>query len=180
MNLLGPDSTTEQRRKLYAKYMAAETEFWRCHREAAAVLHFTALGYSRPDGQTSDHWLDLKKLTWEPEFYRYVRDSFAPTGLMIDFFSEQLTAGTTLSIPVITINDLNREWNGPVTLRIRSGKRSCFDVTKSCRVEPQGKAKLVFNLTVPSEPGAYTIEAELLGHDGQPVRSVRDVRVEVE
>ena len=79
-NLLGPKSTTAQRRHLYARYLAAETEFWRCHRACAGVLHFCALGYSRPDGQTSDHWLDVEKLTWEPEFYNYVRDAFAPVG----------------------------------------------------------------------------------------------------
>src|ERR1035438_1380801 len=67
-NLLGPNSTTEQRRRLYARYLAAETEFWRAHRSAAAVMHFTTLGYSRPDGQTSDHWLDVKNLTWAPGF----------------------------------------------------------------------------------------------------------------
>ena len=56
-NLLGTNSTTEERRQLYARYTAAETEFWRAHRTAAAVMHFTTLGYAHPDGQTSDHWL---------------------------------------------------------------------------------------------------------------------------
>ena len=66
-NLLGSTATTQQRRS-FMPYPAAETEFWRCHRKAAAVMHFTTLGYSRPDGQTSDHWLDVGRLTWEPEF----------------------------------------------------------------------------------------------------------------
>lgn len=67
--------------------MSGDTEFWRAHRKAAAVLHFTMLGYSRPDGQTSDHWLPdgLPKLEWEPEFRRHVRDAFAPVGLAVDF-----------------------------------------------------------------------------------------------
>ena len=46
--LLGANSTTEQRRHLYATYTAAETEFWRAHRKVAAVMHFTTLGYSAP------------------------------------------------------------------------------------------------------------------------------------
>jgi hypothetical protein len=72
-NLLGTNSTTATRRHLYARYLAAESEFWRSHRQAAAVMHFTALGYSRPGGQTSDHWLNVAKLQWEPEFLKYVR-----------------------------------------------------------------------------------------------------------
>ncbi|MCX5683096.1 MAG: hypothetical protein NT049_05355, partial [Planctomycetota bacterium] len=76
-SLLGPTSTVEQRRVLYARYLAAKTEFWRCHRECAGVLHFCGLGYSRsgdkprPEGgATSDHWTDVEKLTFEPNFER--------------------------------------------------------------------------------------------------------------
>jgi len=180
MNLLGPDSTTEQRRNLYAKYMAAETEFWRCHREAAAILHFTALGYSRPDGQTSDHWIDVKKLKWEPEFYRYVRDAFAPIGLMVDFYADKIDAGATRSIPVVVINDLDETWSGPVVLRVRSGKKCIFEMKQSCSVEQLGDARLTFDVKFPAQAGEYTVEAELTGLDGDPVRSVRDFKVERE
>ena len=31
---------------MQATYIAAETEFWRVHRKAAAVMHFTTLGYA--------------------------------------------------------------------------------------------------------------------------------------
>ena len=42
--LLGPDSTSAQRRHLHARNLAAITEFFRSHRQAAAVLHFCAWG----------------------------------------------------------------------------------------------------------------------------------------
>ena len=35
---VGPDATAEQRRRFHARGVAALTEFWRAHREAAAVL----------------------------------------------------------------------------------------------------------------------------------------------
>ena len=117
-NLLGLHSTTAQRRQLYARYTAAESEFWRSHRKAAAVMHFTALGYSRKDGQTSDHWLDVEKLTWEPEFYAYVRDSFAPVGLMIDFWGDECRGGSSLKAPLAVINDVDVVWQGPLVLRL--------------------------------------------------------------
>ena len=84
-NLLGSASTVSSRFHLQAAYIAAETEFWRSHRRAAAVMHFTTLGYSRPDGQTSDHWRDVARLEWEPEFHRAAHDAFAPVGLMVDY-----------------------------------------------------------------------------------------------
>ena len=95
-NLLGANSSTAQRFHLQATYLAAETEFWRAHRKAAAVMHFTTLGYSRSDGQTSDHWTKgrVAELQWEPQFHKYVRDAFAPVGMMIDFWNNRPLAGT--------------------------------------------------------------------------------------
>ena len=49
--LLGPNSTVAERRMLHARYLAALTEFWRCHREVAGVLYFCALSYSRPSSK---------------------------------------------------------------------------------------------------------------------------------
>jgi len=85
-DVLGERATPHQRFHMQAAWLAASTEFWRAHRQCAAVMHFVALGYSRPDGQTSDHWREGKvaSLEWEPEFRRLVRDAFAPVGLMIN------------------------------------------------------------------------------------------------
>ena len=51
-----------------ARTIAAETEFWRAHRQVAGVLHFCGLAYSKPMAVTSDHFLDIEKLTLEPYF----------------------------------------------------------------------------------------------------------------
>ncbi len=64
--LMDPSATTGQRRELYARYTAALTEFFRVHRKAAGVLEFSGLDYSRPDGQTSDDFIDIEKLTRDP------------------------------------------------------------------------------------------------------------------
>lgn len=75
---LGENAIVAQRRHLYATHFAAETEIVRrSYRHVAALMHFCSLGYSRADGQTSDHWTVWTKLSWEPEFHRYLRDAFA-------------------------------------------------------------------------------------------------------
>jgi hypothetical protein len=176
-NLLGEGSTTEQRRHLYATYLAADTEFWRVHRHAAAVMHFTSLGYSRAGGQTSDHWQDVGKLVWEPQFYRYVRDAFAPVGLMVDFWAPSAEAGGSVRIPVRLINDLETPWTGQVTLRIRSGEETLFQKTQFCRMAGYGGATSEFEVTWPAKAGPCVLEGELRGADGQPVRSVRDLAI---
>jgi len=176
-NLLGPDSTTAQRRHLYARYLAAETEFWRGHRTAAGVLHFCALAYSRPDGQTSDHWQDLEQLTWEPEFYTYVRDAFAPVGLMIDAWAADYPAAKPQQFPVVVINDLYQAWQGSLRLRLRCAGQTLQEKSLPCKVGALGDTKLSFTIDIPAKPGTYQLEAALIKPDSEVVRSLRDFQV---
>ncbi|MCP4609397.1 MAG: hypothetical protein GY845_11855 [Planctomycetes bacterium] len=183
-SLLGPNSTTEQRRELYGRYLAALTEFWRCHRECAGVLHFCGLGYSRagdkprPEGgATSDHFIDLESLAFEPNFERYVRDSFSPVGLMIDFWDEEISSGTERSLKVFVINDLHKEWKGTVSLRIVRGNSTVAEQTKNCTVEFLGREILTFEQKFPQQAGEYQVIGELIKVDGAVVRSLRDFKI---
>ena len=91
--LLGENATVDERRQYYARTLAAKTEFWRVRRQCCGVLHFCGLGYSRPDGQTSDNFIDVKNLTYEPNFFQYVRDAFAPVGVAIDYWEDRSAEG---------------------------------------------------------------------------------------
>jgi beta-galactosidase len=176
-NLLGENSTVAQRRHLYATYLAAETEFWRSYRKAAAVMHFTTLGYSRADGQTSDHWEDIPSLRWEPEFHRYVRDAFAPVGLMVEFWSDTVLGGRSAHIPVRLINDLSGPWSGEVALRLSRGGTGAplVERRQEGRLDPYGQATVGFDFTWPAQSGPCVLEASLRGADGEQIRSVREI-----
>ena len=178
-NLLSTNSTTAQRFHLQATYLAAETEFWRAHRKAAAVMHFTTLGYSRADGQTSDHWTKggVAKLEWEPEFHKYVRDAFAPVGMMIDFWRIQPAAGATTRVPVVLINDLYKSWTGPVTLRLKRGAHVLLETKQTARIEALGTTTIVFDLAWGEQTEPCVLEAELRGADGEPIHSVRELEI---
>ncbi|MEA3224483.1 MAG: glycoside hydrolase family 2 TIM barrel-domain containing protein [Planctomycetota bacterium] len=177
-------STTEQRRVRYARYLAALTEFWRCHRECAGVLHFCGLGYSRagdkprPEGgATSDHFIDLEELTFEPYFEQYVRDAFSPVGLMIDFWADELAVGSEQQFEVYVINDLYRKWTGAVSFSIARGGEAVSQQSRTCSVDGLGREILSFALTVPDETGEYQLVAELVTAGGNEVRSLRDFKV---
>lgn len=172
--LLGEHATVAQRRYYYARTLAAKTEFWRSKRKCAGVLHFCGLGYSRPDGQTSDNFIDVKTLTFEPNFRRYVGDAFAPVGIMLDFWDKELTAGEKRGLPVAVINDLYEKWSGQVRLRLLRGEKILAEQTQPCEVAALGDARLIFDFPVPSEPGGYTLEAALVTKDAPEVRSLRD------
>lgn len=169
--------TPAQRKLFYARTMAAFTEFFRAHRQAAGVLHFTALGYSRPDGQTCDDWQDVEKLIWQPEFFQHMRDAFSPVGLMLDFWADEQVPGETRKLPVILINDLYESRSGEVRLRLLRGGEVLASQTQPASIPSLGEQRLCFSVAVPVDPGAYTFDAELL-LPGQPsIHSLRDFEV---
>jgi len=186
-SFFGRWSTTDQRRLRYARYLAALTEFWRCKRECAGVLHFCGLGYARsglkerPEGgATSDHFVDLERLTFEPYFEEYVRDAFNPVGLMLDFWDEQLPPGGKREIKVFVIDDLDEDWQGSVRLGILREGEPVSEQGEDCTVPALGRKILTFTQAMPAEPGEYTIIADLTDAAGNRVRSLRDFRVKCE
>ncbi|MBI5282860.1 MAG: hypothetical protein HY858_14340 [Candidatus Solibacter usitatus] len=114
--LIGKDATAGQRFELYAYYLAGLTEFWRAHRNFAGVLHFTWLTSSYPGVKTGDHWKDVEKLELEPNFAEWVRESFKPLGVYINFWQPELKAGSTRTYPVMMVNDLETPARGRLKL----------------------------------------------------------------
>jgi len=176
--LLGPNATPTRRRETYARLLAAKTEMFRCQRQMAGVLHFCGLGYARPDGQTSDNFQeDLRTPTFDPSFYRYVRDAFAPVGLMVDEWEDDLPPGKPRVVSVVVINDLQTDWQGVLQFRCERGKQTVIEKQTACRIAPIGKEVFRFEVQVPSKPGRYQWVAEIPGIDGRPVQSLRDFEV---
>jgi beta-galactosidase len=148
------------------------------------VLHFCGLGYSRPGdkprpegGATSDHFIDLENLTFEPNFERYVRDAFSPVGLMIDFWAEQLDAGSRQKFDVVLINDLPRLFEGPVRLAIEKDGATVNEKSENCRIDGFGRTVLSLEMEIPKQEGQYQLVAELTRADGTRIHSLRDFKV---
>ena len=174
-NLLGKNSTIEQRRHLYAMYTAAETEFWRCHRHAAAVLHFTALGYSRNNGQTSDHFVNVKKLQYENEFLKYVPDAFSPVGLMLDEWGTEIKTGEPHVFNIISINDLAQTWSGTIHLQIIKDEKVVCEKSSKLMIPSYGQKKVSISCNTPNEPGQYTVIAFLEKKGEKSIKSTREL-----
>jgi hypothetical protein len=183
-SLLGPGSTLVQRRELHARSVAALTEFWRCHRVCAGVLHFCGLGYSRPGdkprpegGATSDHWIDLERLVFEPTFESYVRDAFSPIGLMLDFWADAVPAGSEQSVKVYVINDLEASWNGEVRLSLMKDAERLRTRSAKTHLPGFGREIVAMPVAMPMATGDYLLRAELVRGTEPPVRSRRDFKV---
>jgi YD repeat-containing protein len=174
-NLIGKNSTEAQRRQLYATYLAAETEFWRCHRQSASVLHFTALAYSRTDGQTSDHFKDVENLVYEDEFLKYIPDAFSPVSLMLDEWGNEIKTGVSHEYKIIAINDLEPEWNGKLLLRIYDNDRIVAEKSTDIEISSFGQTAVNLSLISPESPGKFTVVASLERGNDKSIKSIREI-----
>ncbi len=178
--LVGPEATVEERRDIYAYYLAALTEYWRAHRKCAGVLHFCGLAYSRPRGPTpeecgatSDHFLDLETLEFEPHFNNYVKDAFAPVGVMIDLWKEKFAPGENLEIQVFVINDLSVKVHKTLQFMLVRDDKILEVFMQDITVEGLGQEIIPFDIALPETSGNYQLRAEIVGDLEAPVQSFR-------
>jgi hypothetical protein len=169
--------TTQQRFHIYARHLAILTEYWRAHRQTAGVLHFCGLGYSRPKaprGQTSDHFIDIRNLTFEPEFERLVKPAFAPVGVMIDLWEKSYPPRSKVKVPVYVVNDTPSVFDQDIVLSISLGGKDIAVVRKHLSMDGFNAKIAEFNLTMPEETGNYILKAQVL-HESEIVFSERDL-----
>ncbi|NGM61086.1 hypothetical protein G5B30_04045 [Sphingobacterium sp. SGG-5] len=172
--------TTDQRRELYARYLAALTEYWRGHRRCAGVLHFCGLGYSRtadPRGQTSDHFIDVAQLEYDPYFIKYVKPAFAPVGIMIDYWTERIWRGASIAVPVNVVNDTYDTFEKELVFElIDETGTSLQKKTYSVKVDPLGSTRCMFSLKMPKTNGKYELLVYYHSDEGK-VFSSRKIEV---
>ncbi len=177
--LFDKDISTEERYDIYARHLGMLTEYWRCHRKCAGILHFCGLGYSRstaPRGQTSDHFIDIQNLVLEPHFVKYVKPAFSPVGLMIDFWQLECPKGKKYKMPVFVINDNANEWEGKVLFRITGEEGVIDNQEKEVKVDGLGRTIVNFEINLPIKPGDYQIIANV-EVNGSPVKSIREITI---
>jgi len=173
---LGKDSTTSERREFYARVLAMQTECFRITRAGSGVQHFCGLASSREKSYTSDNFLDLRGPTFEPHFYKYVRDSFSPMGLMVDLWEPVFKPGEEFEVPVYLVNDLGENWSGEIKIAIVQGDRQLATRSVDATVISLLRGKVATTMTAPKIKGRYEVVAQLM-HEGKPVRSYRLITV---
>lgn len=177
--LVGADAAPAKRFLYNAYWLAGLTEFWRAHRDFAGVLHFVYLTASFPGAFTSDHFLDVAKLELEPQFVDYVGEAFKPLGVYIDFWREQLTAGSSPAFAVMMVNDHDNPCQGTLRLTLEdAGGRVAASAERTFKLSPLGAHTWRLTLAVPEVEGDYLLKASAAADTGEtPTLSRRMVRV---
>jgi len=156
-----PNSTEAERRAFYAKIMAIDYEFWRtAKRRAAAIMEFSSLCYSRPQGPhntTSDHWEDLKNLTWDPYFASAVKIACSPVIAVVDFYQKDLVAGKSQAIPIVVLNDSEKNWKGKISLALLKGDKKVWSTERQVSVDSFGRRDILLEVPMPNTEGNYKL-----------------------
>lgn len=173
--LWGNDLTPDERRRIRAENVGILTEYWRCHRRCAAIMHFCGLTYSRsvePRGQTSDIFLDVEQLTIDPFLLRYVKPKFAPVCNMIDWWERSTDGGSELRLPVHIINDYPHDWSGGLSLQLLRSGDVVINEEQQISLESFGKKVVDFTIKIPEKPGEYQLISTVV----LPTDTVRSYR----
>lgn len=64
--------------------LAQLAEFWRAHRDYAAIFHFAYLKATYPGALTSGNVRDVQNLRVDPYFEDYVREALKPLGVYVN------------------------------------------------------------------------------------------------
>jgi hypothetical protein len=180
-DLLGENSTAEQRFEMNAYLLGGLTEFWRAWRNHAGVLHFVYLTSSYPGAYTSDHFRDVTKLELDPRFADYVGEAFKPLGVYLHFWRPELAAGTERQFTVMMVNDDSEPAEGALTLTLetKDGREIARGET-AFRVGALGQDTFEVDLRVPVATGDHILKAAAKARGGRhtsPTVSRRKVAI---
>jgi len=171
--------TKEQKFEACAKNTAILTEYWRASGKCAGVMHFCGLGYSRsgkPRGQTSDNFIDLKNLVYEPYFYKYVKPAFNPVGLMVEFWEKSVKPEQKIIVPVHLINDTYEVFSDSVKLVVWKDQQLIGKQSLAADLKGLKKEIVNFSFVAPAEKGNYRMEA-VIKYKNEEVFSTREFSV---
>ncbi len=175
-----PNATPRERLEWNAYMVAAETEFFRAHRQYAGVLHFVYLTFCYPGAFTCDHFEDIPSLKLHPEFSDYVREAFKPLGLYINFFQPKLAAGRERRFTVMMVNDEYRPASGKLVLSLeRAGGEAVARAEQSFAIPALGAETYLFDVRVPDARGEFLLKAAAYATGKkEPTLSRRKVAIE--
>jgi hypothetical protein len=180
-NLLGPDSTPQQRFALNGYLLGGLTEYWRAQRQHAGVLYLAYLDGDLPHVFTCDNFLDVAALKLEPHFESYMGEAFKPLGVYLDFWQPTVSAGTNRVYRVTLVNDTHEPARGWLTLAWlrESGGTVGAQAKQPFEVAPVGRSCCEIELAAPAGEGRYVLtgKASWAGKSFSPTLSRRQVTV---
>jgi len=179
--VLGSKANADQCRELYARNLAAVTEYWRATRSCFGILYPFGLAASIPNGATNDNFIDVAKLEFDKYYKKYVPDAFSALAICAELWKTDFEivqwSGTQAEFAVAVINDLGTTFNDNFNIIIAKGDSIIQTKRYSYEVLPYEVSRRYVKIELPNVPGTYELIAELHGRANKVVRSYRTIKL---
>lgn len=177
---LGRARTAAQRRELYAYYLAAETEYFRAHRNFAGVMHFVYLTCDHPWALTGDLFADVENLQVHEVHDTALRNAFHPLGVYLDYWERSPAVAAPLMLHAMIVNDDPETHQGELSFAIEDSRG--HQLGEGCRM-PFTVGSLgqhtyrCDTLRAPDSPGLFVLSATARSSSGAVVVSRRNLEI---
>jgi beta-galactosidase len=174
--------TTDQRRELYAYYLAAETEYFRAHRNFAGVMHFTYLTCDHPWALTGDLFADVARLTIRDVHDAALRNAFHPLGVYLAHWERSPLAGSPLVLHAMIVNDDPQTHEGELAFEIEDSRGQKVGERGATPFKVRSLGQQTYRcdiLRVPAGPGLYVLSATARSSSGAVIVSRRQLEIEL-
>ncbi|MDB6113062.1 MAG: Beta-galactosidase [Lacunisphaera sp.] len=171
----------EQRRELYAYYLAAETEYLRAHRNFAGVMHFVFLTCDHPWALTGDLFEDVARLKMHDVYDVALRHAFHPLGVYLNHWERSPAGGTRLTLHAMLVNDDAQPHHGELAFAVEKvdGEPMTEAVRLPFAISSLGQHTFRCDaLCVPEATGVYFLTATARSSAGAIVTSRRQIEVQ--
>jgi len=159
-------SNTE-RQEFYAYLMAAETEYFRAHRNYAGVLHFDYLTGDFKGAITGDIFKNPETLEPVPVYDDYFSEIFKPLGVYVNFFPEYVSPASDHNIAVMLVNDEYRLINGNIEMHLYNSEgNSVSSIREPFSIGDLSQKTCMLKLHFPSEQGDYLLKTIAIQDNG--------------
>jgi hypothetical protein len=180
--VLGVNATADQRRELYARNLAAVTEYWRATRSCIGILYPFGLAGSIKGGATSDNWIDVAQLQFDEHFKKFVPDAFSALGVCAELWQTEFKIkpwwGTQAEFTVAVINDLDYSFSEHFFVHVMKGDSVVSSTQYRYDVRPFEIIRMPVKIELPNVAGNYEVITELHGRKNKVVRSYRQIRMD--
>jgi beta-galactosidase len=170
--------TNQQRQELYGYLLAAETEYFRAHRNYAGVLHFDYLTGDFNGAITGDIFKNPETLDPVPVYDDYFSEMFKPLGVYVNFFPVEIKRESSSSIAVMLINDEYQPASGNIEMKLidNDGKELVSRMIPFS-VGSLSQQTCTLEFQFPNIRGNYWLRTQAIQKDGKKTLCRRKIKI---
>ncbi len=175
---IAPGVTNAERQEIYAYMLAAETEYFRAHRNYAGVLHFDYLTGDFHGAITGDIFKNPETLEPVKVYDDYFTEIFKPLGVYVNFFAPDVSPSSSMQIPIMLVNDEYQTVTGKIEITLVDKNENMLGKSSiPFSVDALSQQSYKIPLSFPAVQGNYVIKTRAIQDNGKSTLCIRKIEI---